>query len=363
MLGGDNAKGGTPELDPDTGYYDVSNFRGSIDVTMEGTEAGFNNSFGYFTKDSGGTVNAEVIWGNVKEHLPGSEKGNSFNLDLGHCDDCVDTLGFFIIPDGGDKGFKSGDSISIDLETLQAQNTAAQDHPFLLGIQDLNGTEGNLTLDVSGIGNFNPGTELGNQFWNDNPGGDGDFDDVVTTVEINDQPEQLFGGKGDDWLDGGDGIDHLRGGKGDDIIIGGGGADEIRAGKGNDIVAFDAEDTFVAGGKGFDVLVASDKDIPKDEGGYQYIDVSGDDEPAEMVMKGVDIDMSKGGNIKGFEAVVGTSAHDTLSVSLGRLFNQNHDIDATKPKIRMKRRLSSSLLVSRRSILVVTGPATVTQTV
>ncbi|TKF94889.1 hypothetical protein FCV76_23170, partial [Vibrio sp. F13] len=85
ILGGDNAKGGIPELDPETGYYDVSSFRGTIDVTMEGTEAGFENSFGYFTKDSEGNVNAEVIWGNVKDHLPNSEAGNSFSLDLGHC--------------------------------------------------------------------------------------------------------------------------------------------------------------------------------------------------------------------------------------------------------------------------------------
>lgn len=308
ILGGDNAKGGIPELDPETGYYDVSSFRGTIDVTMEGTEAGFENSFGYFTKDSEGNVNAEVIWGNVKDHLPNSEAGNSFSLDLGHCDDCVDTLGFFIIPDGGNDGFVSGESIAIDLNTQQATSSNNSDHPFLLGVQDLVGSNGNLTLDVSGINNFNPGTELGNQFWNDNPGGDGDFDDVVTTVEIDDQPEQLFGGKGDDWLDGGDGIDHIKGGKGDDIIIGGGGADEIRAGKGNDTVAFDAEDTLIHGGKGFDVLVANDPG-------------------------GVDIDMSKGSNINGFEAVIGgDSANDKLTISLGKTFNQNHDLDGNRAK-------------------------------
>ncbi|MEF1307911.1 hypothetical protein QTO17_39330, partial [Vibrio owensii] len=98
--------------------------------------------------------------------------------------------------------------------------------------------------------------------WNDNTdlsGNDNDFNDVEHTVTTVAEPELLKGGRGDDWLDGGAGVDVLKGGKGDDVIIGGSGADEVRGGKGNDTIAFDADDTLIHGGKGFDVLVASDK--------------------------------------------------------------------------------------------------------
>lgn len=226
----------------------------------------------------------------------------------------------------GETGFRAFDELQFSAVGPQFNNGGPDSSDFYITSVTTDG----LTGDGTDILRGGKGDDV--ILGGDNDGMSYQEQDDVDPSLLTSSPEKIFGGKGDDWLDGGDGVDHLRGGKGDDIIIGGGGADEIRAGKGNDIVAFDAEDTFVGGGKGFDVLVASDKDIPKGEDGYQYVDVSGDDEPAEMVMKGVDIDMSKGGNIKGFEAVVGTSAHDTLSVSLGRLFNQNHDIDGNRAK-------------------------------
>jgi Ca2+-binding RTX toxin-like protein len=118
----------------------------------------------------------------------------------------------------------------------------------------------------------------------------------------------LKGGKGDDTLLGGSGEDTLKGGQGDDILDGGEGSDVIKGGQGNDTVIYDAADSVIHGGKGFDVLMA-DNQGP------------------------VDIDMSKGESINGFEAVIGSDdVGDKVTLSLGKTFNQNFDLDGNRSK-------------------------------
>ena len=304
ILGGDNQM--PDPLLNDDGTYTLNGFRGDLSVTLESSEAGYNNSYGYYTVDDKDEVDATVVWGNVHETLDNGDP--SFNVTI---EGCVETLGFFIIPDGGDKGISDGDTASftagLNVDTFDFNGVEA-----LIGDNLRTGT----TI-ATDINNHDGEDGVGNQHFNDNPGGDGDFDDVVTTADLEATPELLVGGKGDDWLDGGAGNDVLKGGKGDDVIIGGGGADEIRGGAGNDTIAYDANDTLIHGGKGFDVLVASDKDMVRDPG---------------VAENGVDIDMTRGESINGIEAVIGTTGEDTLSLSLGKTFNQNWDLEGERSK-------------------------------
>ncbi|MDA0384500.1 calcium-binding protein [Vibrio owensii] len=287
LLGGDNQE---TLPTPENGMYDISEFNGTFDVELLGSDAGFNNSLGFYTADSNGdVVNVGILWSDVKNVESSS---TSISKEMMGGEACK--LGFFIVPDGADKGIVDGVVELTDFDlNLQTLNEVA----FELGLP--------IHAQVSPNGE---GTSLFQ--WNDNTdlsGNDNDFNDVEHNVTTVAEPELLKGGRGDDWLDGGAGVDVLKGGKGDDVIIGGSGADEVRGGKGNDTIAFDADDTLIHGGKGFDVLVASDKDIENGEG--------------------VTFDLMGKTNIKGIEAVVGTSGNDTLELNLNKVARQTQTTD------------------------------------
>lgn len=290
LLGGDNQE---TLPTPENGMYDISEFNGTFDVELLGSDAGFNNSLGFYTADSNGeVVNIGILWADVKNYESSS---TSISKEMMGGEACK--LGFFVVPDGADNGIESEGFVEVSEFNLDAQ---------LLGEAAFE-----LGLPIHAKVTTEEGTSLFE--WNDNTdlsGNDNDFNDVVHNVTAVAEPELLKGGRGDDWLDGGAGVDVLKGGKGDDVIIGGSGADEVRGGKGNDTIAYDAEDTLIRGGKGFDVLVANDKDGP------------------------IDIDMSKGGdNIKGIEAVVGTSSDsDSVTLTLGKAYHQGGASDNTKSK-------------------------------
>ncbi|PQJ50104.1 hypothetical protein BTO01_24460 [Vibrio jasicida] len=288
LLGGDNN-----EIlpTPSDGMYDISQFNGTFDVELIGSNAGFNNSLGFYTADSSGeVVNVGILWSNVKQP---DEMNTSISKEMMGGDACK--LGFFVVPDGADNGIESEGFIDVSEFDLDAQLLG--EAAFELGLP--------VHAQVTPMGD---GTSLFE--WNDNTDlstNDDDFNDVIHNVTTIAEPELLKGGRGDDWLDGGAGVDVLKGGKGDDVIIGGSGADEVRGGKGNDTIAFDADDTLIHGGKGFDVLVASDKDIENGEG--------------------VTFDLMGKTNIKGIEAVVGTSGNDTLELNLNKVARQTQTTD------------------------------------
>ncbi|WP_038875937.1 calcium-binding protein [Vibrio jasicida] len=293
LLGGDNN-----EIlpTPSDGMYDISQLNGTFDVELIGSNAGFNNSLGFYTADSSGeVVNVGILWSNVKQP---DEMNTSISKEMMGGDACK--LGFFVVPDGADNGIESEGFIDVSEFDLDAQLLG--EAAFELGLP--------VHAQVTPMGD---GTSLFE--WNDNTDlstNDDDFNDVIHNVTTIAEPELLKGGRGDDWLDGGAGVDVLKGGKGDDVIIGGSGADEVRGGKGNDTIAYDADDTLIRGGKGFDVLVANEKDGP------------------------IDIDMSKGqdaDNIKGIEAVIGTSSdQDSVTLTLGKAYHQGGASDNSKSK-------------------------------
>ncbi|CAH1552995.1 conserved hypothetical protein [Vibrio jasicida] len=293
LLGGDNN-----EIlpTPSDGMYDISQFNGTFDVELIGSNAGFNNSLGFYTADSSGeVVNVGILWSNVKQP---DEMNTSISKEMMGGDACK--LGFFVVPDGADNGIESEGFIDVSEFDLDAQLLGEAAFELVLPVH----------AQVTPMGD---GTSLFE--WNDNTDlstNDDDFNDVIHNVTTIAEPELLKGGRGDDWLDGGAGVDVLKGGKGDDVIIGGSGADEVRGGKGNDTIAYDADDTLIRGGKGFDVLVANEKDGP------------------------IDIDMSKGqdaDNIKGIEAVIGTSSdQDSVTLTLGKAYHQGGASDNSKSK-------------------------------
>ena len=72
--------------------------------------------------------------------------------------------------------------------------------------------------------------------------------------------DKLYGGHGDDVLNGGAGNDRLYGGRGDDILDGGAGSDYLNAGRGDDILSFDSAENaglfnYYKGSRGIDTLV------------------------------------------------------------------------------------------------------------
>lgn len=115
----------------DTGGIQISE---SMDVTLVGSDAGYDNSFGYFVAgDDGEPETGSVIWSNVNA----TEEGATHSIVL----DGIDSgnVGFFIIPDGADHNtsltdgtavtFTRNDDGSIvavaDGEALEGQGAAA----------------------------------------------------------------------------------------------------------------------------------------------------------------------------------------------------------------------------------------------
>jgi hypothetical protein len=158
----------------------------SIVINFLGTNAGYNNSFGYYIKDVNGfPTEGQIIWEGVKDNVANGE----FVLDqnslpgVNPCD-----IGYFIIPDGYTKNkniISDGEKITFskdDNDNWQAFKES--DNTPLTG-KDANifFDNGNLNIDNYihvnnvGEGNFN---------WEDlKNGGDADFNDVEVNIVNN----------------------------------------------------------------------------------------------------------------------------------------------------------------------------------
>jgi len=144
-------------------------------ITNEGGDAGYNNTYGYYTKgDNGEPVSGEVIWANVKENT-----SDEISLALTDSSD----IGFFIIPDGADlNDLNNGDAVTFEQD-------GEGNWQVLLGGEPLTGQGTNVLFDNA---NLNPQTAeavennaaAGNQNWEDIIGGDNDFNDVNINVSI-----------------------------------------------------------------------------------------------------------------------------------------------------------------------------------
>lgn len=99
----------------------------------------------------------------------------------------------------------------------------------------------------------------------------------------------MFGGAGNDVIDGGDGQDLINGGSGHDEINAGMGKDRVNAGSGDDVVNGGDGDDKLRGGEGFDLLNGDDGDdrlnggdgndtLDGGDGNDRLIDGHGDDD-------------------------------------------------------------------------------------
>ena len=100
-------------------------------------------------------------------------------------------------------------------------------------------------------------------------GGNGN-DRFVNNIQT--MPVRMFGGAGDDYLEGFDGNDFLVGGAGNDTLTGYGGNDLIQGGDGNDTINGSAGNDQLWGGAGNDVLLGgSGNDELSGEGGNDQL--------------------------------------------------------------------------------------------
>ncbi len=126
------------------------------------------------------------------------------------------------------------------------QSAQPQSDSKVMGVSQINGTEGNDTLDGS------------------------EGDDIINGLNGNDI---LTGGNGNDTLKGGNGNDTLKGGNGNDTLEGGDGNDILRGGKGNDkLIGGNGNNTFI-GDSGSDILIGG---TGKDRFVYQNLSEKGD---------------------------------------------------------------------------------------
>ena len=137
--------------------------------------------------------------------------------------------------------------------------------------------------------------------WSIQPG------DSLTNVEGDSGHNTLQGTEGADTIDGKSGNDTIFGGDGDDVIIGGAGTDKLYGEGGNDTFVIEGNDGHadrVEGGDGFD----------------QVLGGAGDDAIRLSVFSGA-ATVERINGASGFNAIYGTSAHNTLDFSNTELLN------------------------------------------
>ena len=139
-----------------------------LSVTFLGGSAGYNNSFGYYTKDADGNpVSGEVIWANVKTGSP--DTVDSLNPD---------TTGFFIIPNGGSNNPGLSNGSAVTFEKVGGQWIAKVGGVALIGSDGSSVLFSDAALNVDGA-HLTDNAEPGNQNWEDLTGSpDDDFNDV-----------------------------------------------------------------------------------------------------------------------------------------------------------------------------------------
>ncbi|MEO5337842.1 MAG: Ig-like domain-containing protein [Magnetospirillum sp. WYHS-4] len=154
----------------------------SITVVNHGSDAGFNNTYGYYLlDDQGRPTSGEIIWANVKTTV-----GQSFTLD----DVDPDRVGFFLLSDGA--GENSGLTDGMDV-------TFAQDATGKWQVLDPSGRAlradangglffTNQSLNADGVDHERDSGAAGSQNWEDiKNGGDFDYNDANFNVTSRDE--------------------------------------------------------------------------------------------------------------------------------------------------------------------------------
>lgn len=176
-----------PQANPDSGTAPVP-APSSICVTFDSSDAGYDNSYGYYIKDSNGDpTTGVIIWAGAKETMPGS-----MNAITGLNPDQV---GYFIIPNGGalNPSLNNGDQVTFIQVAGLWQATLTTTSQPLIG-QGASAYFDNISLNADGVKHVEIAPD-GTQGWEDlYGGGDKDYNDlIVQAVNYNSIPNQIIG--------------------------------------------------------------------------------------------------------------------------------------------------------------------------
>ncbi len=163
----------------------------SINIQYLGTNAGYNNSFGYYFKDANGNpISGQIIWEGVKDN-----DNSDFTLTqadfikiegFNPCD-----IGYFIIPDGYNKN-NTNDGYNDKAHVTFSHSSGVW--KAFTGTTEVNGKDASIFFDnaafnVDGYTHFNYIGDTGvltanNYHWEDLvAGGDEDFNDVDVSIK------------------------------------------------------------------------------------------------------------------------------------------------------------------------------------
>ena len=144
-------------------------------------------------------------------------------------------------------------------------------------------------------------------------GGEGD-----DWIEGNEHSRELYGEEGDDTIEGGAGYTQLYGGEGDDRLFGEGGDDVLRGGEGNDLLDGGTKTDWLFGGEGDDTLSGGDGDdlLAGGEGDDALIGGAGADTFVFDPNNGTDsiIDFGDGEDVIDLSGMEGVSGFDDLYI-------------------------------------------------
>jgi large repetitive protein len=168
----------TPNVDIGFGSPTVNAGTSSVTMTDHSSQAGYNNSYGYYTlNDAGEPVSGQIVWADVKDHL--GQSVTVPGLDAAR-------TGFFIIPNGDNSNpgrIQDGESVSFVKGSdgkwiaVDAQGNAFAGSGGANAIFDVP------ALNVGGRAMVVDNGTQGNQNWEDIAvGGDRDFNDVNTSA-------------------------------------------------------------------------------------------------------------------------------------------------------------------------------------
>jgi hypothetical protein len=168
----------------------------SINISFLGTNAGYNNSFGYYIKDANGNpIDGNIIWAGVKDGIDNTDYALNNTMFPSGFDPC--DIGYFIIPNGfNQNGGAYQDNLAIKFEYVQvggywqAYYNEGNTKVIVNG-QDAQVFFDNGALNIDNYTHFNyigdgdilnPNTYNWEDLYN---GGDADFNDLKVSIQNN----------------------------------------------------------------------------------------------------------------------------------------------------------------------------------
>lgn len=144
-----------------------------IDATILGSQADYENSYGYYFADAGhNPISGKIIWANVK-----TPANPHFVLSFNNAPSNAVYVGFFIIPNGGHGGYSDGQTITFQYAGgfWKAGSTSF----ILTYFSDPSLNPGNKDHEKDAL------NVAGNSNWEDNFSVDSDFNDVKVDLKVN----------------------------------------------------------------------------------------------------------------------------------------------------------------------------------